>query len=73
MILYVEARLCVYRTVMQGYALSTLWVYGSTIGNPDPGNGQCHRNTQPFPNDFIAVHRVVEKHMHYHLASDSRF
>lgn len=48
MILSFEAKLCVHRTVIQGSTLSTLWVCGSMIGNPGPGDDKCHRNTQHF-------------------------
>ena len=47
-ILYFEANLCFFRTVIQGSTLSTLWVCGSMIGNPRPGDDKCHRNTEHF-------------------------
>lgn len=56
-ILYCEARLCVYGEGWGGWGdarvawrslLSTLRVCGSLIGNPGSGSGKCHRDTQPF-------------------------
>jgi len=48
------------------------WIYG----NPGLGDDKYHRNTQHFQMISLKpteAHRMVEKHIHYNLAADSRF